>query len=388
MWRFLIISALLLSAFPAAAESCGTNGSTSGDSIKRPGLVTRLLDYFAQANVPREDGKFDVSFLGGPHYSSDEGFGIGAVASGVYGMPVLDTINGKRRQSEVAAYIDVTTNGFVVTGIRGTQIFSHDDIRLNYNVFFSHNPRHYWGVGYEAARENDNYTKYTRLEVEAKSELLFRIKGNLYMGPSVDMKWVGARKVDDKSFWQGRHLAVASLGLGIILTYDSRDNTTAPTDGLHLVAAQEVFPSFLGNSRGAFSLTRISASVYTPAWRGCVIAFGFNGRFTSGNVPWTMMPTFGGSYCMRGYYEGQYNDKMETDVTLEFRQHIWRRSGLVAWVGAGSVFPDFKGFRVDRILPNGGIGYRWEFKKHSNVRLDIGFGKKQFGFIFNINEAF
>ena len=44
---------------------------------------------------------------------------------------------------------------------------------------------------------------------------------------------------------------------------------------------------------------------------------------------------------------------------------------------------------MDRILPNFGIGYRWEFKKDVNVRLDYGFGKNgQKGFIFNINEAF
>jgi hypothetical protein len=39
-------------------------------------------------------------------------------------------------------------------------------------------------------------------------------------------------------------------------------------------------------------------------------------------------------------------------------------------------------------LPNYGIGYRWEFKKRVNVRLDWGFGKRQMGVIFSINEAF
>ena len=42
-----------------------------------------------------------------------------------------------------------------------------------------------------------------------------------------------------------------------------------------------------------------------------------------------------------------------------------------------------------RMLPNVGVGYRWEFKKDVNVRLDVGMGKSgQWGFIFNINEAF
>lgn len=49
----------------------------------------------------------------------------------------------------------------------------------------------------------------------------------------------------------------------------------------------------------------------------------------------------------------------------------------------------FGAIRMSRVLPNFGVGYRWEFKKDVNVRLDYGFGKSgQSGFIFNINEAF
>ena len=56
---------------------------------------------------------------------------------------------------------------------------------------------------------------------------------------------------------------------------------------------------------------------------------------------------------------------------------------------AGTVFNKFSALRVNRVLPNYGIGYRWEFKKNVNVRLDYGFGKNgQSGFLFNINEAF
>lgn len=57
----------------------------------------------------------------------------------------------------------------------------------------------------------------------------------------------------------------------------------------------------------------------------------------------------------------------------------------MGWVG--TVFHG-KGFKLDNLLPNGGIGIRWEFKKNVNVRLDYGFGKGESGIIFNINEAF
>lgn len=53
------------------------------------------------------------------------------------------------------------------------------------------------------------------------------------------------------------------------------------------------------------------------------------------------------------------------------------------------MFPKFADLRMKHVLPNFGVGYRWEFKKNVNVRLDYGFGKHgQKGFIFNINEAF
>jgi len=42
-----------------------------------------------------------------------------------------------------------------------------------------------------------------------------------------------------------------------------------------------------------------------------------------------------------------------------------------------------------RILPSFGIGYRWEFKKNINIRLDYGRGRfNESNFIFAINEAF
>ena len=90
---------------------------------------------------------------------------------------------------------------------------------------------------------------------------------------------------------------------------------------------------------------------------------------------------------MRGYYEGRYRDRHYMAAQVELRQHIWHRIGAVVWVGAGNVFHDRHSFK--HILPNYGIGYRWEFKKRVNVRLDVGFGKPgQYSFMFNINEAF
>jgi hemolysin activation/secretion protein len=110
---------------------------------------------------------------------------------------------------------------------------------------------------------------------------------------------------------------------------------------------------------------------------------------TWGNTPWCQLSYFGGSKIMRGYWEERFRDKMESDVTVELRQHVYGRHGFAVWVGAGTVYQKFKELRFKEIMPNYGLGYRWEFKKGVNVRLDMGFGKwHEKGVNFSINEAF
>ena len=139
----------------------------------------------------------------------------------------------------------------------------------------------------------------------------------------------------------------------------------------------------------AFSTTELQLNAYQQPWRGAVLAEDLRSTLNFGNPSWGMMAQTGGSNALRGYYEGRYRDKHMIEATVELRQHVWKRNSLTAWVGAGTVFPKFSQMRSRHILPNFGLGYRWEFKKNVNVRLDYGFGKGgQRGFLFNINEAF
>ena len=178
-----------------------------------------------------------------------------------------------------------------------------------------------------------------------------------------------------------------NTSLGLSLLYDSRDYLTNAYQGYYLRIDQRFSPAFLGN-KYAFSSTELTTSYYHPVWKGGVLAGQFHTLLNYGNPPWGLMATLGSSYSMRGYYEGRYRDKCAMDAQIELRQHVWKRNGVAVWAGAGTVFPRFSDFTPKHILPNYGFGYRWEFKKRVNVRLDLGFGKHQTGFIFNINEAF
>ncbi|MBQ7823523.1 MAG: hypothetical protein IJ338_05055, partial [Bacteroidaceae bacterium] len=154
---------------------------------QKKSFFRKFADYFNDANKPKNNKKFDFSVIGGPHYSSDVGLGLGLVGSGLYRMDRSDTI---MQPSIVSFYGDVATSGFYLLGVKGTNFFPHDKYRLVYNLYFFSFPSYFWGMGYEKASNKDNKSKYKRLQNQARVDFLFRLAHNLYFGPGMSFNYV------------------------------------------------------------------------------------------------------------------------------------------------------------------------------------------------------
>ncbi len=355
------------------------------DSVEKKGnIISRLIKYFDSSNKKRLTTRPDFSVLGGPHYSSEKGFGLGLVVAGLYSTEPADSL---LPASNISLVGDIATKKFYMVGIEGVHVFPTNSKRINYDLSFESFATYFWGIGYEAGNNDSNKAKYDLLKVDFTADMSWRIIKGLYLGPAVRFVHSNAKNVREERNWTGLDHASTSTALGARLQYDLRDNFTAPKRGLLLEVTQLFYPKFLGNSSDAFSSTEAGFSMYFPVWTNGTLAGRVHGLFTYGNTPWNMMAYIGGKN-MRGYYEGRYRDKNEMDFTLELRQHVWRRSGIVVWGGVATVFPRFSEIQFKRLLPDCGFGYRWEFKKNSNVRIDIGFGKHSTGFMFGLNEAF
>lgn len=358
---------------------------TITSNAKKKSLITRFLDYFNDANKNKNNKKFDFSVIGGPHYSTDTKLGLGLVAAGLYRTDANDTI---LPPSNISLFGDVSTVGFYLLGIRGTHIFPADKYRADYTVYFYSFPCKYWGIGYENGNQGSNESEMKRWQAKVKGSFLFHLGSNFYAGPMVSYDYVIGRNIERPELLNGMDAHTWNIGAGFSAVYDSRDVLTNPHRGIYMNLTQSFRPRFLGNDY-AFSTTELQVDAYQTLWKGAILAEDFRTMLNFGNPSWGMMALLGNSNSMRGYYEGRYRDKHKIETQVELRQHIWKRNSLTTWVGAGTVFNKFSMMRSRHILPNFGIGYRWEFKKNVNVRLDYGFGKAgQTGFLFNINEAF
>jgi hypothetical protein len=364
-----------------AISAAQDDNALSDTTVAKRGFFRKFIDYFNNANKEKKNKKFDFSVIGGPHYSSDVKLGLGLVAAGLYRTDSL------LPPSNVSIYGDVSTVGFYLLGVKGNHLFPRDKYRLNYKLYFYSFPSLYWGRGYPNGRDDANESAYKRFQARVQADFAIRVARNFYIGPTVEFDYIRGSRMDKPELWEGQDVATTNTTLGVSLVYDSRDFITNAYRGYYLRVDQLFSPAFLGNHY-AFSSTELTTSYYHRVWTGGVLAAQAHTLLTYGNTPWGLMAKLGGSESMRGYYEGRYRDKCAADAQVELRQHVWRRNGLAFWVGAGTVFARLSDFRPAHILHNYGLGYRWEFKKRVNVRLDYGFGRSQSGFIFSINEAF
>ena len=351
------------------------------------GIFKKIVNYFRDSNKQKPNKTIDFGFIPGPNYSATTGLGLGLLGTATYSA---DHTDPTLPRSNASVYSNMTTAGFFMVGLRGNHIFPHESFQLDYKVNLSTFSTSYWGMGYANADNDDNETDYRRNRINAMARFMVKLAPNTYIGPFVNYRVTQASDVnEDFSYlWQGQDKTIHTYTAGLSFTYDSRDFMLNASKGVFVQIDQTFTPRCFGNGKYNFSTTEATFATYGKLWKGAILAGELHGQFNYGHIPWSQLATVGSNDRMRGYYEGRYNDKNVIEGQVELRQHIKGRNGVVAWVALANAFPDFKNIAWRYTLPNAGVGYRWEFKKRINIRVDYGFTRNGGGFIFNINEAF
>lgn len=405
---------------------------------KKHGLIRRIFDYFDRSNVDRTfEKKIDWSIAPGPSYSSDVGFGLGFLLAGIYRIDRTDSITAP---SNISIYGNFTTKKFVLLRFSGDNVFAQNDRRLSYSGAFVYFPGAFYGVGYRAGREGYAQSLTTTMGIFRVS-WCSAVAGRFFLGASGGIDYSGASYTDSGmvdymneikngekpipngelgelfELWQeGRYDPMLqdpfsnyirdtgdkpnafNTNIGLFAQYDTRDITYNATRGIFVKAEAKWYPKFLGNTGRNFGRFTLTFDAYQRLWKGAVLAYDLYADCTAGNPSWHMYAKMGGMERMRGYYEGRYRDKRLVETQLELRQKIYRRHGMVGWFGLGQVWGT-EHFRWHNTLYTFGVGYRFEFKKGMNIRLDYGWGvygnsnlpwdrKRSSAFLFTASEAF
>ena len=331
MKHILTILIMMLALGSYASEPSVTDSISSAEKVDTTALhagkswVNRILDYFNDSNKNKKHKRFDFSVIGGPHYASDTKFGLGLVAAGLYRTDPNDSI---LPPSNVSLYGDVSSVGFYMLGVRGNHIAPKGRYRIDYHLYFYSFPSEFWGIGYEMGDNDANKSDMKRWQAQAEVSFLFRVADNFYIGPMASYDYVIGKHIERPELLQGMDQHTWNVGAGVSLVYDNRDNLTNPHRGIYLNINQMFRPGFMGNDY-AFSTTAFRFDAYQRLGKGTVLAEDIGANLNFGNPSWGMMAELGGTHSMRGYYEGRYRDKHSLEATVELRQHVWKRNGII-----------------------------------------------------------
>lgn len=359
----------------------------------------RFVNYMVESELDRSfEKRVDMTFAPAIYYTPSTSAGLAVMAAGLYRF---DKQNRDISPSNFSLYGAVSLTGFYRVGAKGINIFRNDNRRLSYNVEFFSQPTSFWGVGYDAAMTNSSM-QYLASRVFVNLRFSQRVAKGLYVGVGADYnyhfgKFGGKRYASEEDFLARLdcdRVVYNATGVSLFVEFDTRDVVSNPYRGVYVGLQAKVRPRGMNNIGRTLWSGRLSANYYQKLWKGALLAFDLQAELNSEGTPWVYNASIGGISAMRGYYGGRFNDLCAITLQAELRQKIYKGFGVAAWGGAGNVFSDFKSFDWHETLPTYGVGLRYEIKRNLNIRLDYGFGCRDFngklihGAVFSLNEAF
>ncbi|PWJ40001.1 BamA/TamA family outer membrane protein [Sediminitomix flava] len=344
------------------------------------------------------------SIMGGPSYTPEMSAGVGGAVLFTFKTNPKDSLI---QRSTVPIAFNFSLTGAMVFASAQSLFFNQDKFRIQNKVIYKQMPDHYFGVGYESATEigdvGDNTTLYDRFSWELNPVFIWQAVPNVFLGAGIDLNrtWVenpNERMQEDKDF---KKFGDDIFNSGFILQaqYDTRDVNANAYEGMLLSIRGNFFSKSLGSDFSYQQLELEYRQFKQLFNRRSVLAWMAKTEIGFGDVPYTEMSMIGSPNDLRGYRWGKFRDRSMAYGMVEYRHMFNRRkpnkegsyeskSGFATWVGAGTMGDTPKDW--SHLLPNVGVGYRYEVQPRMNFRLDVGLepGTGNVLFYMNMTEAF
>lgn len=356
--------------------------------IKKKSFLKQWWEGIAHGNVDHTfDRPVDFTFALAPYYSRESSVGLGGQLSALFRINRTDSL---LQPCDFSLLGGASVTGTYSVGFQGNINWSRKH-RMNYFCEFKHQVRDFWGINYmdccNLPPVNNNCTRIT-----AKADYQQNISGNWFWGGALRVTYMKSH-IDSLAnvYLRDQPISGTFFGIGALVQYDSRDFILNPKRGLYFLLREIYYPKFLGDNEHNVYTTTLQFNAYHRLWKDATLAYDVFTEFNSSNgvVPWQLREEI----CyddrrLRGYYAGSFIDNNQMCAQVELRQHIWKRLGAAAWIGAGTLFTTFNEIGYNHILPTYGMGLRFEIKHNTNLRFDIAGGYESMSLIFNFAEAF
>ena len=176
-----------------------------------------------------------------------------------------------------------------------------------------------------------------------------------------------------------------TVGLGLSLSYDSRDLPTNAYQGRYFKATAFTNDTGLGSDL-TYQSYGLSYRSYQQLAPTLVLAWELNGCLKSGDVPLWDACRIG----LRGFASTDYMGKSSVKTQAEARWKFSKRWGLAAFAGAGELTESLAGNHDYDVIPSYGFGLRFMVStaQRINMRLDFAWSRDSNAAYLSAGEAF
>lgn len=316
----------------------------------------------------------DFKFMPIPYidYNRSLGFTLGALPLCMYNISKKDTVSPSSLSGAIGMY--TTTQTWFVAQFN--MLYLKED-RYRVQLFAGHG-----NINFQTFVEipgNPGYINYNTIATFFQIEVQRKIYKQLYLGVNYSYSHFTTTFEIGPNPQQVDELQ----GLGLVGSFDHRDNVYYPHKGYIGNVNFSGFPEFLGNKsvnqklevdyNHFFEMKNEKDIIGARMYFGMGIGdLTFNQQFIVGQTD------------IRGYSLGKFRGNQVLAVQSEYRYNPWKKLGFVGFVGVATVFED------DEWLPGAGVGFRYMVfeKNHMNVGMDAAIGKDDWGLYFRVGEAF
>ena len=283
-----------------------------------------------------------------------------------------------------------TENGSWGSGAFHMQVFKDDRFRYLGGLFYAEMDLDYYGRGGELLLPID-HVAYTLEGYYLIQQVAYRVPdSSLFVGANYkymtyDTKLDLGLGITPPSWFPSLEKTLSSGGTGLFVEYDSRNSIFTPDSGINAKFESDFYNDLFGSDR-TFKKSYLNVRGWVPLHESWVLGLRTDVNFSSGNVPFYMLP----SVNLRGISRTRYQGDHTMTSEAELRWDVTRRWSLIGFFGSGWVAEDSVGdFSFDEGNIAGGVGFRYYISKLFGIRtgMDAAWSEDDYAIYFTTGTA-
>lgn len=279
-----------------------------------------------------------------------------------------------------------------IQAIDATIYFPKENYILYFQSSHSYFPDNLWGIGQNTT--NDARERFATQQFYLTPHLKKRVWKRLFTGAIIDYQNLikinyQTNGVFEKDVVFGRN-PYQILGLGLSLSYDTRNVAFWPTKGVFFQTQGVTYNSEIASDYD-FNKWMMEFRFFKSLAKNHIVAGQIHHLYNDGDVPFRSLSSFGGANQMRGFYQGRFKDKSMYSLIIEYRPCLFWKLSACVFAGAGNVYSQFNQIDLNQLKYSFGGGLRMAILENEKLHLRIDYGYSDAynqGFYFTIGECF